>query len=59
MMRPFHYEDIPYGFRWGPLEIERVGSFEKWGVVLELKTPKQSLLIRVTPSGLIRVGEVQ
>lgn len=54
-----HYRETRYGFEWGPLVISRVMSDDGWGVMVEIRTPRQSLNIRVTPSGLIRIGEIQ
>jgi hypothetical protein len=44
-----------YGFVCGPVEIERTCQ-DRSGIVLTLITERQRLTIRVTPSGLIRVG---
>jgi hypothetical protein len=44
-----------YGFIWGPVEVERSASTPNiW--VLTLRTDRQMLEVRVTPTGLIRVG---
>ena len=56
MMESIHYREASYGFEWGACSIERVAS-GKWGVALSVKTPRQTLDIRVTPSGLIRLGK--
>jgi hypothetical protein len=45
-----------YGFIWGPVEVER-SVFERDSVLLTLKTDRQILEVRVTSTGLIRVGE--
>ncbi len=49
--------DTPYGFAWGPVEIERTVSDPKFGVVLTLMTNRKTLDIRITPSGLVRINE--
>jgi len=51
-------EITQYGFTWGPLEVERLVSDDKFGVVIKLKTNKESIDIRITPSGLIRLEEI-
>jgi hypothetical protein len=53
-MEPIHVTD--YGFLWGPVEIERSAS-HKGHVVLTMRSSKQILEIRVTPTGFIRVGK--
>ena len=53
----FRHSDTRYGFTWGPAEVRRCASERKWGVMFDVITDKQRLQIRVTPSGLIRVGE--
>ncbi len=57
MRKGFKFEETRYGFKWGPLDISRAVSDERWGVVLVLKTPRQSFQLRVTPSGLVRFTE--
>lgn len=57
-MSHFRCEGTEYGFRWGPATIERMASDKKWGVIFDVKTDKQTLQIRVTPSGQIRVEPV-
>jgi hypothetical protein len=49
-------EDTDYGFVWGPVAVERWASDEEGSVILGLTTKKETLEIRVTPTGLIRVG---
>lgn len=46
-----------YGFEWGAVNIRRLYSDERYGVSLDLSTPRRTLEIRVTPTGLIRVSE--
>jgi hypothetical protein len=44
-----------YGFIWGPVEVERsISTPNMW--LLTLRTDRQILEVRVTPTGLIRVG---
>jgi len=43
-----------YGFRYGPSEVIRVCSGEKFGVVLLVCGKHEEVEIRVTPGGYIR-----
>jgi hypothetical protein len=58
-MPGFEYSETKYGFKWGPATIERCISDPKFGVVIEATTPKGKVYLRITPSGLIRIGKVQ
>lgn len=49
--------DTQYGFTWGPVEVTRLASDPKAGVFIGIKTPRQSIQIRITPSGLIRINK--
>jgi hypothetical protein len=40
-----------YGFRWGPMTVERLAHIDKRGYVLQIKTDHQSLQIHVTEKG--------
>lgn len=51
-----HFKETQYGFEWGAVIIERQIS-DKNGVQFVVRTPRQELIICVTPTGLIRVGE--
>ena len=51
------YEETRYGFRFGAAHVQRYVSHNGY-VTLGIETPRQQLVITVTPSGLIRVGEV-
>ena len=55
----YELTETPFGFDWGPASIERCISDEKWGVVLTIRTARESVDARVTPSGLIRLGEAR
>jgi len=50
-----------YGFRWGPVEIERRYSHPNKGakraVWIRLKTARQELTVHITPTGFIRIGD--
>jgi len=48
------YKETRYGFDWGAAKIERVASHggHLW---IDVRTPRQVLEIRVTPTGLIRI----
>ena len=60
-MTTFNYEQ--YGFRWGPLTVERLFSDDKKGwVTLGLSTPKRQrgrgeLQVYVTRTGKIRITD--
>lgn len=47
-----------YGFEFGPAKVDRAWS-HKGHVGLMIYTGKQLINIRVTPSGLIRVDEIE
>ena len=49
-----HYAKTPYGFEYGATLVERAVSDPRGYVVLTVRTPRESLEITVTPSGLIR-----
>jgi hypothetical protein len=49
-------EITEFGFRWGPVEVTRIGQYEG-SVWLQLKTQRKILEVRVTPSGLLRFHE--
>ena len=51
------YEETTYGFRFGAAHVQRYVSHNGY-VTLGIETPRQQLKITVTPSGLIRVGQV-
>lgn len=55
MSSTYGVADTQYGFVWGPASITRACSDPKWGVIIDVTTPRQVLTVRVTPSGLIRV----
>ena len=48
-----------YGFKWGPCHVSRLVSDPKFGVVLEVKGKRESVKIRVTPGGFLRIGTIQ
>lgn len=52
MRKPFTHTDIPYGFRWGPLHVERVASDElTFGAVVEVGSDRDRFHVRVSPAG--------
>lgn len=57
-MSSFPLTETTYGFKWGPVSVERLASEDKFGVVLLIETERGRLEVRVTPSGLIRNGDV-
>ena len=58
-MPGFPCQETKYGFKWGPVTVERCTSDPKFGVIITATTPKGRVHLRVTPSGLIRTGKVQ
>jgi hypothetical protein len=61
-MRPAFFEEIKYGFKWGPVTVTRLISEEKKTghyVLLEISTNKQELKIGITPTGLIRIWDIE
>ena len=54
----FRYGHTRYGFEWGPSKVSRIASTPTAGVILEVESVSRFVQIRVTPSGLIRVGKV-
>ena len=48
-----------YGFEFGPARVSRYTEDKDGSVCFGVTTPKQRLDIFVTPTGLIRVGEVE
>ena len=50
----------PYGFAWGPLEVERILSDPRFGVVIRVSSEKEQVDIRVSPQGRrLQVYEVR
>ena len=49
------YQETMYGFRWGAATVVRIASDGNRGwVALEIQSPKESLRVRITKSGLLR-----
>ena len=48
-----------HGFKWGPLETQRVFSTWDGGCILLIRGERQEIEVRVTPSGYVRVGELK
>jgi len=60
MTAPFYCERTTYGFRWGPMEVERLVSDHRGGVLIAIRTGHKRVEIRVSPKGnKIDVGEVR
>ena len=57
------FSEDQYGFTWGPLKIERFFSdpknVDRPNVYLQLSTDRETLQIKVTPTGFIRVFNIQ
>lgn len=47
----FEFEWTNFGFRWGPMLVERDSSDPRLGVVLHVETIHKALEIRATPGG--------
>lgn len=52
--KTIHYHETRYGFQYGAADVTRIHSDKNGNVWLRVKTPKQTLEIKVTPTGLIR-----
>lgn len=49
-------QETKYGFKWGPVEVERHCSDQKKGwVIFGIKTKKKTLQVYVTKTGKVRV----
>lgn len=59
MSRKVKVTETMFGFEYGAAEVARLADDPKYGVWIGVRTARQSLDIRVTPSGLIRVGGVR
>ena len=57
-MSDYETKITQYGFKWGPAHVQRLCSDKKWGVMMTIRTLKQTLDIRITPSGLIRLEPI-
>lgn len=44
-----------HGFRFGPAEVTRIHSDDNGAVWIEVKSDRDEMKIRVTPTGIIRV----
>jgi hypothetical protein len=51
---PDYGVDTKYGFIWGVAAVERLASY-RGSVIIRIKTPREELVVRVTPTGLLRV----
>lgn len=51
--KPTHFAQTKYGFEFGAATVERLAMHENH-VYLRIKTSRETLDVRVTPSGLIR-----
>ncbi len=49
----YELTETKYGFRWGPVEVSRLISDERGGVLLSVMTDTQEVEIRVSPSGRV------
>jgi hypothetical protein len=53
------FEITDFGFIRGSMEVERLLCDKKIGVVIEIRTAKQKVQIKATPTGLIRVHNIK
>lgn len=44
-----------YGFIYGPAEVTRLHSDPKHGVAIEIRGKRGALVVRVTPSGIVKI----
>jgi hypothetical protein len=52
-------EITDYGFICGCTEVRIIHSDKKYGVWIDIITPRESIEIRTTPSGLLRTSETK
>ncbi len=55
----FDLGETSHGFRWGPMDVQRVFSTWDGGCILLIRGERQEIEVRVTPSGFVRVGELR
>lgn len=53
--KPAHYKETRYGFEYGAATVERFHS-QDGHVCIQLRSSKELLDIRVTKTGIIRIG---
>lgn len=53
------FQETEFGFKRGCMEVTRFICDKNYGVLLEIKTPKEKVEIRATPSGLLRIFDVK
>ena len=52
----FDTKETRYGFKWGPVKIERYFHNDKGWVVIGVETEKEALQIYVTKTGKVRIS---
>lgn len=55
----FEISPSEYGFTWGPARVTRMCSDPKHGVWLRVEGARERIEIRITRSGLLRVGKIE
>lgn len=50
-------EPTHYGFQWGNAEVTRIASDEKGNRWLEIRSERDVVEVRITPSGFLRVAK--
>jgi len=53
------YADTPFGFKWGPVEVERRNASREDRVWIVLKTERGGVAVYVTPRGKYRVYKLK
>jgi hypothetical protein len=58
-MRQLTEQEIArYGFRFGPCVVTRIHNDPEFGSLIEVSGKRERIEIRVTASGLLRVGKI-
>jgi hypothetical protein len=52
-----YYSETPYGFQYGAATVTRVASLNGQ-VVITVDTPRETMTVRVTQTGMIRTSRV-
>ena len=57
--KPSVVTSTQFGFRYGPSEVVRLYHDDYHGYVMEVRTEREAVMIRVTPGGYIRLEPVK
>ena len=55
----FKIIDTKFGFEWGPINVTRIADHGRFGVWVRIETGKESLEIRSTPKGSLRIEKTR